>query len=72
MDRSACVPHTLKKTRCTGTTGLQAHEIHVCGDTSVLGLVQDLCREMGDPLVVHTYRRFSQLTMESTVRCDWC
>lgn len=52
-------------------TGLQAHEIHLCGDASVLSVVQALCGEMGDPLVVHKYERFSPLTVEELVRDDW-
>lgn len=41
--------------------GLQADEIHVCGDPSALPLIRNLCAGTGDELVENEYERFKPL-----------
>ncbi|KAI5062575.1 hypothetical protein GOP47_0023114 [Adiantum capillus-veneris] len=43
--------------------GVQADEIHVCGDPSALKLVRELCAVTGDDLVEHSYERFEPLSI---------
>ncbi|XP_071735406.1 DExH-box ATP-dependent RNA helicase DExH18, mitochondrial-like [Rutidosis leptorrhynchoides] len=45
--------------------GLQADEIHLCGDPSVLGIVRKICQETGDELIENHYERFKPLVVES-------
>lgn len=44
--------------------GVQADEIHVCGDPSALKLVRDLCAVTGDDLEEHVYERFKPLSID--------
>jgi ATP-dependent RNA helicase SUPV3L1/SUV3 len=44
--------------------GLQADEIHLCGDERALYLIQKLCKETGDELHYKSYSRFSNLIVE--------
>ncbi len=46
--------------------GLQAHEIHVCGDPRALGLVRTLCEQTQDTFEAHEYKRLSKLNVENT------
>jgi ATP-dependent RNA helicase SUPV3L1/SUV3 len=45
--------------------GLMADEIHVCGDPSVVKLLQDLAELTDDTLEVREYKRLSPLTVKS-------
>ncbi|KAK9073604.1 hypothetical protein SSX86_007928 [Deinandra increscens subsp. villosa] len=45
--------------------GLQADEIHLCGDPSVLDIVRKICRETGDELIENHYERFKPLVVEA-------
>ncbi|CAL5031656.1 unnamed protein product [Urochloa decumbens] len=45
--------------------GLKADEIHLCGDPSVLKIVQKICGDTGDELEVHQYERFKPLVVEA-------
>ncbi|GJR82259.1 DExH-box ATP-dependent RNA helicase DExH18, mitochondrial-like protein [Tanacetum coccineum] len=45
--------------------GLQADEIHLCGDPSVLGIVRKICQETGDELIENHYKRFKPLVVEA-------
>lgn len=45
--------------------GLQADEIHLCGDPSVLGIVRKICAETGDELIENHYERFKPLVVEA-------
>ncbi|KAL5981143.1 hypothetical protein ACLOJK_029063 [Asimina triloba] len=45
--------------------GLKADEIHLCGDPSVLKIVQKICGETGDELVENHYGRFKPLVVEA-------
>ncbi len=41
--------------------GVQAKEVHLCGELRTVELVQKLCKEMGDECIVHTYNRLTPL-----------
>lgn len=45
--------------------GLQADEIHLCGDPSVLNIVRKICAETGDELIENHYERFKPLVVEA-------
>ncbi|KAE8450442.1 hypothetical protein EG329_006517 [Mollisiaceae sp. DMI_Dod_QoI] len=45
--------------------GVQADEVHVCGELRTVQLVSDICAAMGDKLVIHKYKRLSPLAVES-------
>jgi len=45
--------------------GLQADEVHVCGDPSAVPLLRSLCAATGDILVQNEYERFKPLTLNS-------
>lgn len=44
--------------------GVQANELHVCGDPSALSLVSHLCAVTGDELEQHSYERFEPLSID--------
>ena len=44
--------------------GLPANEIHLCGDASALPLVKQMCEDMGEPLSVMNYDRFTDLEIQ--------
>jgi ATP-dependent RNA helicase SUPV3L1/SUV3 len=51
--------------------GVQAKEVHVCGELRTINLVTDLCAAMGDKLVIHRYERLSPLkTMDRSLKGD--
>ena len=41
--------------------GVQAKEVHLCGEERVVPLIQDLCARIGDKCVVHEYQRLNPL-----------
>ncbi|KAL2070407.1 hypothetical protein VTL71DRAFT_13433 [Oculimacula yallundae] len=41
--------------------GVQAKEVHLCGETRTEKIITELCAAMGDKLVVHNYERLSPL-----------
>ena len=43
--------------------GVQADEIHVCGDPSALGLLHSMAGVMQEPLHVHRYDRLKPLVV---------
>ena len=45
--------------------GIQAKELHLCGEERTLNLVTELCAQMGEKLVIHRYERLSPLNMEA-------
>jgi ATP-dependent RNA helicase SUPV3L1/SUV3 len=52
--------------------GVQAKEVHLCGEERTVELVQSLCRSMGDECIVHRYQRLSPLqTMNEVVSKDF-
>lgn len=44
--------------------GVKAREVHLCGELRTVELVTELCKKMGDKLVVHRYERLSPLAAE--------
>lgn len=45
--------------------GVQAKEVHLCGELRTVPLITKLCEALGDKLVVHNYERLSPLKTES-------
>lgn len=41
--------------------GVQAKEVHLCGEERAVELVQALCQQTGDKVVIHRYERLSPL-----------
>lgn len=41
--------------------GVQAKEVHLCGEERAVPLIQALCAKTGDEVVVHRYKRLSSL-----------
>lgn len=41
--------------------GLQARELHLCGEARTVPLIRELCALVGDKLVVHEYQRLTPL-----------
>ncbi|KAK4155788.1 P-loop containing nucleoside triphosphate hydrolase protein [Chaetomidium leptoderma] len=48
--------------------GVQAKEVHLCGEERVVPLIQDLCARIGEKCVVHEYKRLNPLeTMSNSL-----
>ncbi|KAI0218677.1 RNA helicase [Massospora cicadina] len=45
--------------------GVQAHEIHLCGEETAVPIVKEICRELNEEVVVNTYERLSPLEVSS-------
>lgn len=45
--------------------GLMADELHLCGEASAVPIIEAMCKETGDELVVHNYERLSPLKSAS-------
>ncbi len=41
--------------------GIQAKEVHLCGEARTMPLIKELCAEMGEKLEIHHYERLSPL-----------
>lgn len=49
--------------------GVQAKEVHLCGEERAVDLIQSLCETLGDKLVIHRYQRLSPLeTMSESLK----
>lgn len=44
--------------------GVNADEVHVCGEAGAAALLQNLCETTGDILEINNYDRLSKLTVE--------
>ncbi|KAG6007331.1 hypothetical protein E4U21_006142 [Claviceps maximensis] len=56
----------------TALLGVQAKEVHVCGEDRTVTLLQALCASIGDKCVVHRYERLSPLqTMNTAIQSDY-
>ncbi|KAK4092967.1 hypothetical protein Purlil1_2892 [Purpureocillium lilacinum] len=56
----------------TALLGVQAKEVHLCGEDRAVTLIQALCASIGDKCVVHRYDRLSPLkTMDSSIEGDY-
>ncbi|KAI1327534.1 P-loop containing nucleoside triphosphate hydrolase protein [Xylariaceae sp. FL0255] len=52
--------------------GVQAKEVHLCGEERAVELIQSLCATLGDECVVHRYKRLSGLeTMHESLNGDF-
>jgi ATP-dependent RNA helicase SUPV3L1/SUV3 len=45
-------------------SGLQAKEIHLCGESSTIRLVQDLMITTGDEVEIREYKRLTKLNYQ--------
>ncbi|KAI5868456.1 P-loop containing nucleoside triphosphate hydrolase protein [Durotheca rogersii] len=51
--------------------GVQAKEVHLCGETRAVDLIKSLCATIGDKCIVHEYERLSPLqTMDRSLNGD--
>ncbi|KAI0418528.1 P-loop containing nucleoside triphosphate hydrolase protein [Xylaria grammica] len=51
--------------------GVQAKELHLCGEERAVELIQSLCATLGDKCIVHRYQRLSALeTMDQSLSND--
>ena len=44
--------------------GIQAKEVHLCGEERTVPLVQEICASLGEKLHIHRYERLTPLEME--------
>ncbi|KAL2133079.1 hypothetical protein VTI74DRAFT_2947 [Chaetomium olivicolor] len=52
--------------------GVQAKEVHLCGEERVVDLIQELCARIGDKCIVHRYKRLNPLlTMDESLKNDF-
>ncbi|KAL1906988.1 RNA helicase [Sporothrix stenoceras] len=52
--------------------GVQAREVHLCGEERSVDLIKALCAHMGDKCIVHKYERLSALqTMKESLKGDF-
>lgn len=52
--------------------GVQAKEVHLCGEERSVNLIRQLCSMMGDECIVHEYKRLSPLqTMQRSLEGDF-
>lgn len=52
--------------------GVQAKEVHLCGEDRVVPLIEDLCARIGDKCVVHRYQRLNPLqSMKESLKGDF-
>ncbi|KIH90275.1 mitochondrial ATP-dependent RNA helicase Suv3 [Sporothrix brasiliensis 5110] len=52
--------------------GVQAREVHLCGEERAVNLIQALCARIGDKCIVHRYKRLSGLqTMKESLKGDF-
>jgi ATP-dependent RNA helicase SUPV3L1/SUV3 len=52
--------------------GLNASEIHLCGDSSCVNLIKKICQTTGEELVVKEYKRLNELVFEeSSLKSSW-
>ncbi|RFU77075.1 atp-dependent rna helicase suv3 precursor [Trichoderma arundinaceum] len=56
----------------TAVLGVQAKEVHVCGEERAVKVIQAMCASIGDKCVVHRYERLSPLkTMDNALDGDY-
>ncbi|KAK0627133.1 P-loop containing nucleoside triphosphate hydrolase protein [Immersiella caudata] len=52
--------------------GVQAKEVHLCGEERAVELIKDLAGRMGDKVIVHNYQRLNALhTMNDSLKGDF-
>ncbi|KAF4966382.1 hypothetical protein FSARC_5952 [Fusarium sarcochroum] len=56
----------------TALLGVQAKEVHLCGEERTVELIQDICAAIGDECIIHRYDRLSPLeTMSESLNGDY-
>ncbi|POS87187.1 hypothetical protein EPUL_002199, partial [Erysiphe pulchra] len=45
--------------------GVQAKEVHLCGELRTVNIIKALCALVGDKLIIHKYQRLSPLELDS-------
>lgn len=56
----------------TAVLGVQAKEVHVCGEERAVKVIQAMCASIGDKCVIHRYERLSPLkTMSKALDRDY-
>lgn len=48
----------------TALLGVQAKEVHLCGELRTVNIIKDLCALVGDKLIIHRYERLSPLSLD--------
>ncbi|XP_049865438.1 ATP-dependent RNA helicase SUV3 homolog, mitochondrial [Pectinophora gossypiella] len=46
--------------------GLQADEIHLCGEAGAINLIEEICNTTGEEMEVRTYKRLTELKVEDS------
>lgn len=46
--------------------GLQAEEIHLCGEAGAINLIEEICNTTGEELEVRSYKRLTELKVEDS------
>ncbi|KAI5641916.1 hypothetical protein NE865_05915 [Phthorimaea operculella] len=44
--------------------GLQAEEIHLCGEAGAISLIEEICNTTGEEMEIRTYKRLTELKVE--------
>ncbi|KAI9291678.1 P-loop containing nucleoside triphosphate hydrolase protein [Neoconidiobolus thromboides FSU 785] len=44
--------------------GVQAHEIHLCGEPSAIPFVKEICKQMNEEVIINEYERLSPLKIK--------
>jgi len=56
----------------TALLGVQAKEVHVCGEERTVQLIENICASIGDKCIVHRYDRLSPLeAMDNSLNGDY-
>ncbi|KAI1059254.1 hypothetical protein LB507_004012 [Fusarium sp. FIESC RH6] len=56
----------------TALLGVQAKEVHVCGEERTVQLIESICASIGDKCIVHRYNRLSPLeAMDKSLNGDY-
>jgi ATP-dependent RNA helicase SUPV3L1/SUV3 len=55
----------------TALLGVQAREVHVCGEDRAVPLIRSLCASVGDRCVIHRYNRLTPLKTLSQPLGEW-
>ncbi|KAG8667954.1 RNA helicase [Fusarium poae] len=56
----------------TALLGVQAKEVHLCGEERTVKLIENICASIGDECIVHRYERLSPLeAMDNSLNGDY-
>ncbi|TDL18494.1 P-loop containing nucleoside triphosphate hydrolase protein [Rickenella mellea] len=54
---------------CSAVLGLCVKELHLCGEASVVPLIQEMLKDTGDEIIINRYDRLSPLTVAPRSLC---